>query len=267
MIRKAMYAGTWYPSSKKEIEKYIVQGKAVTRATAVFCPHAGWIYSGKVAGEVFSSVRPAGLYILIGPNHRGIGAPVGVFPEGAWETPLGPLEIEKSVAASIIEKSARRGGRPDAASHSQEHSLEVQLPFIKYFSPDARIVPISLSDYSAGTCAALGDAIAASVRESEFNGNTLLVASTDMSHYVEASYAKKIDALAIKKILELDPEGLMKTVAEHGITMCGSGPAAAILRAAKILGAKTSKLVRYATSGDTTGDNSEVVGYAGIIVD
>jgi MEMO1 family protein len=264
MIRKAAYAGTWYPDGRTDIEEYIVPGLKQSRALAVFCPHAGWIYSGKVAGEVFSSVSPAGLYVLIGPNHQGAGSPVGVFPEGSWETPLGPLEVESSVAAALIKKAGC--AHADTVSHSKEHSLEVQLPFIKYFSPGAKIAPISLSDYSLNTLKALGEAVAGAIAESEYKNNALIVASTDMSHYISAEQAKKLDMLAIKKVLELDPEGLMSTVSEHDISMCGSGPSAAALWAAKALGAKSSRLVRYTNSGAVTGDLTEVVAYAGIIV-
>ncbi|MFH1369166.1 MAG: AmmeMemoRadiSam system protein B [Elusimicrobiota bacterium] len=264
MIRKAVYSGTWYPSGKKEIEAFIIPDAKKQKSVAAFCPHAGWVYSGKVAGEVFSSIEPVKLYILIGPNHRGMGAPVGIWSEGAWMTPLGELEIEDKVAKAILKKS--NTARSDFLSHAQEHSLEVQLPFIKYFSPGAKIVPVSLADYSPATCRELGEAAAAAIKENGFTDDAVIVASTDMSHYVSAEQAKKSDNLAIRKILDIDPKGLLETVKQNDISMCGSGPAAAALWAAKILGAKSSKLIRYSTSGDVTGDSSEVVGYAGIIV-
>lgn len=264
MIRNTVYAGTWYPSTKKEIEEFIVKSAKKQKAKAVFCPHAGWAYSGKIAGEVFSSIEPAKLYIIIGPNHHGTGAPVGVWNSGAWHTPLGPLEIDEVTAESIIRLSGF--AREDTLSHAREHSIEVQLPFIKYFNRDAMIVPISLSDYSPKTCKRLGEAIAETVKERNLSDSTVLVASTDMSHYVSAAYAEKADSLAIDRILELDPAGLIKTVEEHKISMCGSGPAAAVLWGAKGLGASKAKLIRYTTSGEVSGDNNEVVGYAGIVV-
>lgn len=264
MLRKAVYAGTWYPSSKKEIEKFVVAGRKQAAAKAVMVPHAGWIYSGMVAGEVFSAIKPASLYVLIGPNHHGIGAPVGVFPEGSWETPLGQLEVDAKAASALIRKCSAASA--DVISHSQEHSLEVQAPFIKYFSPSASILPVSLADYGIDTLRSLGEAVAAVISESG-KKDALVVASSDMSHYISAAQAEKLDMLAIKNILALDPDALMKTVRARGITMCGSGPAAAALWAAKAMGASRAELVRYTNSGEVTGDSAEVVAYAGVVID
>jgi len=264
MIRHAFFAGTWYPSVKKEIEQYISPASKKVKAIAVVCPHAGWIYSGKTAGKVFSRVQPAGLNILIGPNHRGGGASVSVYPEGAWQTPLGELEIDKAAASEIVSRS--KFAKPDASAHDQEHSLEVQTPFIKFTNPDARIVPICMNDYSPSTCRDLGLAVAGAISSQKNRGSSLIVASSDMSHYVSASAAKIADGMAIEKILKLDPAGLLKVVEENNITMCGSGPVASALWAAKELGATGAELVAYSTSGDVTGDDSEVVGYAGLII-
>lgn len=265
MQRKALYAGSWYPTKKNEIRTYITAGAQQQKAIAAVCPHAGWIYSGKVAGEVLSQVIPAELYIMIGPNHRGIGSPVAVYPSGSWETPLGSLPVEESVAEAIVVNSAGFA-RPDVIAHAEEHSLEVQAPFIKYLSPQAKIVPISLADYRPEVCRNLGAAVAKAVRSGAYAQSTLLLASTDMSHYIPAEQAKEVDSLAIDKIEHLDPAGLLKTVFENDISMCGSGPTAVALYAARELGATAARLVRYATSGDVTGDQDEVVAYAGLIV-
>jgi MEMO1 family protein len=262
--RPAIYQGTWYPSDKDEIAGYMIPDAPKRKVIAAVCPHAGWVYSGKVAGEVYSRMEPAPLYILIGPNHRGAGAYVSVFPEGSWETPLGNLPVNAEVARDIVRHA--EGIQPEMLAHQEEHSLEVQLPFIKVISPRAEIVPISLLDYRPDICRELGDAIARAVEERGFREKAVLIASTDMSHYVPAEQARKMDSLAMDRILHMDPQGLLRVVADHDITMCGSGPTAAVLWAAKALGAKKAELVRYATSGDVTGDNEQVVSYAGFVV-
>jgi len=262
MIRPALYAGTWYPSIRKEIEKYVASAAKKLEVIAAVCPHAGWIYSGMTAGKVFSRIEPASLYVLIGPNHRSAGAPVSVYPEGSWQTPLGPLEVDEDIAASIIAGSSY--AEAGALAHEAEHSLEVQMPFIKLTSPSAKIVPISMYDYSLETCRDLGIAISKAV--SLRTGSTVIIASSDMSHYVPAETARQADTAAIEKILALDPGGLLSVVEQQGITMCGSGPVAAALWAAKDMGATGAELVGYTNSGEATGDDSEVVGYAGLII-
>lgn len=262
MIRQAIHAGSWYPGSKKDIEGFLDPGAKKIPAVGCVVPHAGWVYSGKTAGGVFSRMEPAKLYVLLGPNHTGMGVPVSVFPKGEWETPLGPLSVEENVARAIIENFPE--AEEDTIAHRQEHSLEVQLPFLKYFSPEAKIVPIALADYRPPVMRALGEAIAKAVKDAGVSA--VLVASSDMSHYISAAEAKKLDGLAIEKMLALDPEGLLETVSENDISMCGSGPAAAVMRAANLLGAKKASLVRYTNSGETTGDYDEVVGYAGILI-
>jgi len=264
MFRQALYSGTWYPSKKSEIEKYVDLTAKKQKALAAVCPHAGWAYSGRTAGMVFSKMEPAALYIILGPNHRGNGAPVSVYPEGSWDTPLGELEIDTNMVSSILSfsKSAKAG----SSAHVQEHSIEVQLPFIKLFSPSAQIVPIAMYDYSLETCLDLGQAIAKAVSGLPAKANITIVASTDMSHYIPAAEAKKADQTAISRILGLDPEGLISTVSKNDISMCGVGPVASALFAAISLGASGAELVNYSNSGDVTGDNSEVVGYAGLIV-
>ena len=264
MTRNDRFAGTWYPGTREEIEQFIDPSAVKRRIIAGVCPHAGWIYSGRVAGEVFSQMEPADTYVLIGPNHHGDGEAVSVYPEGAWRTPLGDLPVNAQLAREVI--AACRFARPDTEAHEQEHSLEVQLPFIKYFSPKASILPIALADYSPAVCKDLGQAIAASLQKLNLSSNAILIASTDMSHYLQRDVAHKLDHRAIEKVLALDPEGLLKTVAENDISMCGSGPTAAILWASQGLGAKNARLTRYATSGEVTGDIDQVVGYAGFII-
>lgn len=264
MIRKAICAGTWYPDNAKGINTFINASAKKEKIIAGICPHAGWLYSGKIAGEVFSKIEPAEVYVLIGPNHTGRGKPVSVFDKGIWETPIGELEIQEDLAKAIIDTS--KFAESDYTAHSGEHSLEVQMPFIKTINPGAKIVPIALSDYSVNTCRNLGESIAGAILELKIESKTVLIASTDMSHYVSAKTAKDLDSLAIEKILALEPEELLKTVKENNISMCGSGPTAAVIWAAKKLGAKKASLIKYSNSGYVTGDNKQVVGYAGIII-
>ena len=264
MIRPALYAGTWYPSEKVELEKYFDTSAKKQSAIAAVCPHAGWIYSGKTAGKVFSELKAEPLYVVIGPNHRGQGAPVSVYPEGSWQTPAGDLEVDRETAAAIAGFSDH--AKLDASAHALEHSLEVQMPFIKLSSPSAKIVPICMYDYSPETCRDLGLAVAKSALGKNVNKKLLIIASSDMSHYITASAAKEADEIALKKILNLDPEGLLSAVEKHGISMCGAGPVAAALWAAIELGASKGRLVDYTTSGDVTGDSLEVVSYAGLVI-
>jgi AmmeMemoRadiSam system protein B len=264
LVRQARYTGSWYPADRAEIREYLDPDARQRKVIAALCPHAGWIYSGKTSGEVFSRIEPKGLYILVGPNHHGVGSPISVYPEGAWETPLGRLNIDEDMASAILRHMDT--AEPDPLTHQEEHSLEVQMPFVKFTSPDAAIVPISLTDYRASTCRLLGSAIAEAVKELQRENDTVLIASSDMSHYVPADYARQVDSLAINEILRLDPDGLLQIVQEKDITMCGSGPAAAVIHAAKALGASKAELVRYTTSADVTGEDEQVVAYAGMII-
>lgn len=265
MIRHSMYAGSWYPSDKTELRTYLGKpSKTKTRTYGALCPHAGWIYSGTTAGQVYSELSPASLFICIGPNHRGTGAPVSVFPEGEWETPLGSLTVNEQITRGIIENCGY--AEPDTIAHREEHSLEVQMPFIKMFNPDAEIVAIALADYRVDTCRVLGETIGRVIRDKKLHDSTIILASSDMSHYIPAEEASRIDQLAIARIEALDPDGLLAVVSKNDISMCGSGPAAAMLWATKELGATKGRLIAYTNSGAITGDNEQVVAYAGMII-
>lgn len=262
MIRKAICAGSWYPAEKKDIEEYLDLKAPKTGALACVSPHAGWMYSGKVAGAVFSRLENYDTYIIIGPNHTGLGPQASVYPSGGWQMPLGEVGIDTDLAASILKMSEFL--EPDVLAHSREHSIEVQLPFIQYYNPDALIVPILLMTDRFEVCSDLGNAVYQSVKAS--GRKVLVVASSDMTHYENQRYASKQDHLAIGKILDLDAKGLMDIVLDRGISMCGVAPTASAIIAAKKAGAEKSELVKYATSGDVTGDFDAVVGYAGMIL-
>ncbi|OGD13184.1 MAG: AmmeMemoRadiSam system protein B [Candidatus Aminicenantes bacterium RBG_16_63_14] len=265
MKRKAFVAGRFYPGSCERLRETIAGLTASTavrkKAIAVVSPHAGYVYSGPVAGAVFSSTLLPSVFIILGPGHREIGSLFAIQVRGSWQTPLGESPIERDLAARILAGCALVEENDQA--HLWEHSLEVQLPFIQYFREDAAIVPICVSHEAGyGELETLGRALAEAVRD--YGKGTLLVASTDMSHYVSQKTAEKKDTLAIRKILDLDPAGLFETVTAERISMCGFQPTAAALVAALGLGASGAELVRYQTSGETTGDYAQVVGYAGI---
>ncbi len=267
MTRKAFVAGQFYPRHAGELRQALdlmTDPSAVkAKAVAVVSPHAGYVYSGAVAGAVFSSVVVPDTIIILGPGHRPIRPMFAVQSEGAWETPLGEVPIEAGLARALLD--ACRDCRSDAKAHEQEHSLEVQVPFLQHFNPKVSIVPVCISHLAAyAGLAALGKAVAEAVRG--FGRDVLIVASTDMSHYVSRAEAKEKDGLAIDRILALDPEGLFRTVVREDISMCGFQPVTAALAASRELGAVRAELVRYATSGDVTGDDAGVVGYAGLRV-
>jgi len=268
MNRQAAVAGYFYQGSYSalmdQVERFLVPRAKKIKALGIVSPHAGLVYSGSVAGAVYSSIELPGTFILIGPNHTGLGEPVSLMAKGEWETPLGTVRIDEGLAAAILSRS--RLVREDTLAHLKEHSLEVQLPFIQYLKKEFTIVPIQMMDTRLETCLALGNAVAEAVREQTKKTGVLIVASSDMSHYISAEAAKKKDHKAIQRILDLDAQGLYYTVRDEDITMCGYGPAVAMLTACKALGAKKAELIKYTNSGEVSGDYDQVVGYAGIVV-
>ncbi|MFH1715205.1 MAG: AmmeMemoRadiSam system protein B [Elusimicrobiota bacterium] len=265
-IRKPAQAGRFYPGRKDELQKllkeYTSYDKNKITAKGILCPHAGYMYSGKTAGMVYGRINIPDTVVVIGPNHTGLGEDISVYPAGGWETPIGNLEIneefinELTDSLNIIIK--------DKKAHEHEHSIEVQLPFIKYLNKNAKIVPICVMQYSASICKDIGEAIA--ITANNLGREILVVASSDMTHYETQSIAEKNDRLVLDKILKLDPREMLEVVNEQGISMCGAGPCAIMMYAAKKLGAKKAKLINYTTSGEVTGDKSAVVGYAGVAV-
>jgi AmmeMemoRadiSam system protein B len=259
----------FYPGEKSRLEEELrsfVKPLAEPRKVlAAISPHAGYRYSGGVAGAVFSEIQIPETVLLLGPNHRGAGAPVALPTSGTWETPLGSVSINEDLAQSIL-KVATSGVtiQDDHQAHAMEHSLEVQVPFLQFLRPDVKIVPVGLSRLSFAACQDVGHAVVKGIQG--FGEEVLIVASTDMTHYESQDSAKAKDQLAIERILELDSAGLYDTVARHRISMCGVIPTTITLDACKALGAASAELVQYATSGDVTGDYGQVVGYAGFIV-
>jgi hypothetical protein len=266
MKRKPAVAGQFYPSTpsalSEQVNRYIETNVAKERAIGIVSPHAGLIYSGAVAGAVYSRIEFPQTFILLGPNHTGFGKPISIMLSGEWQIPTGELKIDEGLARRIKDHSTII--EEDSLAHSMEHSLEVQLPFITYFSSQVKIVPISMMIESLELCKMVGETLAEVVKEVEYS--VTLVASSDMTHYEEDSVARSKDKKAIDKIIALDSEGLYKTVVKEGISMCGYIPTTTMLYAAKKLGARESVLVKYMTSGDVSGDYGHVVGYAGLIV-
>jgi MEMO1 family protein len=265
MTRKAAVAGSFYPRHPQELKdrlrRLLIADHSRERAVAIVSPHAGYEYSGAVAGAVFSAVELPSAFIILAPSHRPIRPMFAVMNAGEWETPLGEMSIDADLAESLA------GGSDliaiDPAAHDAEHSIEVQLPFIQIQRTAPTFVPVAVSHRARYEhLLDLGRAVAAAVRGA--GRPVLLVASTDMSHYISAEEARLKDFLAIQKILDLDPAGLFQTVREDDISMCGVQPTAAALIAAKELGATRAELVMYATSGDQTGEQDAVVGYAGL---
>jgi AmmeMemoRadiSam system protein B len=247
---------------RSQVEQYITKDTEKEKVIGAVSPHAGLIYSGHVAGALYSRIEFPETFILIGPNHTGLGSKISIMTSGQWDIPTGSFLIDEELAKKILSKSTLL--KDDLTAHIYEHSLEVQLPFISYFSDRVKILPITVMMASLEECRAIGEVIAESIKESYYN--VTIIASSDMSHYEPDNVARKLDNLAIKEILNLDPEGLYNIVRKERISMCGYQPATIMLYASKLLGAKEASLVKYATSGDVSGDYDSVVGYASIIV-
>jgi len=269
MIRNPAVAGQFYRGTKEELDKEIepLVGKASMKedAIGVVSPHAGYPYSGAVAGAVLSPISAKKTYVIIGPNHTGLGEPFGLSAAQSWRTPLGEAKIDKALAEAIKKNS--KYIKYDDLSHAHEHSIEVQLPFLQHLQgSDFKFVPIVISHGLLEAYRDIGKEIALAVKELKTEKDVAIIASSDMTHYESQKSAEKKDRVAIDAILALDEEKLVDSVSSLGITMCGYAPAAIMIVAAKLLGAKKARLVKYMTSGNATGDYTSVVGYAGIII-
>lgn len=266
MKRSPAVAGQFYHGTaarlREQVAQYIHVDAPKETVVGIMSPHAGLIYSGSVAGEVFSSIKMPQTFIMLGPNHTGLGSAISLMDTGEWEIPTGLFRIDSRLASRIALNSGRVSR--DTQAHLFEHSLEVQLPFMAYFSTELKIVPIALLSASYDDCLDLARAIAEAVRAVDYP--VVILASSDMSHYLPEKQARRMDTMAIEKILALDPEGLYETVRKERISMCGYLPATVMLAASKLLGADSARLIRYATSGEVSGDFDSVVGYAGIVV-
>lgn len=268
-IRPPAVAGMFYERSaerlRDQVARYLPADVDEPRwePLAVVAPHAGLMYSGGVAGEMYGRVRFPSRIIIVCPNHTGAGIDGAVYASGAWKTPLGEIAIDEELSRMLIDASSTL--EDDTAAHAREHSLEVQLPFLQQTSEqEIRIVPICLATSSYEETAAVGHAIAGVIgRTGERVG---LIASSDLNHYENQEITLSKDMRAIDRIVALDPRGLWDTVRRERISMCGIIPTTAVLQAALDLGATSAELIRHATSGDVNGDYSAVVGYASIVI-
>jgi hypothetical protein len=267
-VRHPAVAGRFYPRDPKdlreEVRSYLSQTPPQKRVHAFGCvaPHAGYMYSGHVAGAVFAALEIPELCLVMCPNHTGIGRPLAVVSEGAWETPFGDVPIDSGFAAALKQRCSLL--EEDSSAHRTEHAAEVELPFLQSIQPNLKFVPIALGTSQFEALEQLGNAIADVIAEQV--SRVLIVASSDMNHYESDAITRVKDQSAIEPMLRLDARALYDAVIQKRISMCGLGPAVAMLTATRKLGATCAELVKYATSGDVSGDHDLVVGYAGIIV-
>lgn len=267
MIREPVASGQFYPKNRQQllesIEKCVCGLKTKkSYALGVILPHAGYYYSGKVAITTAAAVLPKKRIVMLGPNHTGEGAQFGLWEKGAWITPLGTIPIDEELTAAIL-----RAGtyiRPDCRSHENEHSLEVELPILKYFFSEFKFAPLACKIASITAYREVADQITQAIKQ--FKNDILLVASTDLTHYEPEASARRKDRFVIDAVLNLDTETLLKYVQRENITMCGVAPVAIFLLCLKQLGATKAQVCLYQTSAEASGDNSAVVGYVGIIV-
>ena len=274
VIRDPAVAGTFYPARPEELRRQLrsfLEPAARTRpARLLMVPHAGYVYSGAIAGEGYRLVEVPPLVVVLAPNHYGVGAPLALPLSGTWRTPLGDVEIDEEAAAAIFERHP--GFSDDWRAHARDHALEVHLPFLQERAAEQgtsfRIVSISVGTHELSELLAAGRAIAEGLRAlgRDSAADSLLVVSSDMSHYIPAAAARTRDLPALERVVADDPEGLHAEVLGHGTSMCGVAPAVAALEAARLLGAGAGELVRYGHSGEVTGDDSEVVAYATVLL-
>jgi len=268
MIRRPAVAGAFYPAGEDSLRTELQALTGGCRAPdappprALLVPHAGYVYSGRIAARTYLSSGLPDRFVVLGPNHTGEGEPIAVQSEGAWRTPLGDAPIDAPLAAAILD--AAGPARVDPAAHRREHSIEVQIPFLQHLAPGCRFVPICVGTQRLEALLELGEALARAIAAAA--GPVTLVLSSDMTHYEPADAAERHDRPALEKILAIDPEGLLRVVREGGISMCGVAPAVAGLAAARRLGARRGTLVAYGHSGERTGDLSSVVAYAGVAI-
>jgi MEMO1 family protein len=267
MVRLPAVAGRFYPSDPAElsaqIREYLSPVNKLTPRNVKAClvPHAGLMYSGHVAGSVFASIQIPKKVLVLGVRHRPPGSPAAIVSNGVWRTPLGDAEIDHELAEKL--RVACPLLTEDPIAHSKEHSLEMQIPFLQILSPGFRFVPIALGtayfEALVNVGEAIGEVLAAEGQE------VLLVTSSDLNHYEDDATTRVKDRKAIEQLLSMDARGLYDVCRKEEISMCGLGPAVAMLTALQVLKSSKAELIRYATSADRAGDPSAVVGYAGMV--
>lgn len=266
MIRQPAVAGSFYPAERSQLSTQLDELLNVKSKTqpvkGMIVPHAGYVYSGRVAGEVFALADIPRQVILLGPNHHGVGEDIAISSADAWQTPLGTVPVAHRLCDKLT--AAIPTMKVDDLAHHHEHSLEVMVPFLQKHRPQVEIVPIVLGHLSLDECLELGRDIAQVV--TEWDEDVLLLASTDMNHFATADESQQLDFMAITAMTSFDHRALYQVVRDNGISMCGVLPTVVVMEAAHDLGAAECRLVDYAHSGQVNGDNGRVVGYAGLIL-
>lgn len=277
-VRPPAVAGSFYPADVEELNRALVQcfvGSPLGPRGAKFpcpfllggmVPHAGYVYSGPCAAHFYAALeRDIRRVILLGVNHRGMGAKAALSPAGCWETPLGKVTLDQEIGELLRGQVSFL--EADERPHLEEHSIEVQLPFLQSMLGEFTFLPISLSYLSEQECRELGQAIARIYEaENSAGRKTILIASSDLSHYLSPKETERLDRMALEHVLALDAPGLLKTVEEEDISMCGVLPTAVFLFAATTLGARQARLLKHCHSGDVV-PMREVVGYASVTVE
>jgi MEMO1 family protein len=267
MIRLPAVAGQFYPDNPQElialVEQYTLRNTNTEKVHARAClvPHAGYVYSGHVAGAVFSGLLLPKKIVILGVRHYPRGEALAIVSAGKWRTPLGDVPIDQELAGRV--SAACPALREDELAHRLEHSLEVVLPFLQVLDPEFTFVPVAVGTLGYPELVELGEGLARVLAESA--QEILVVTSSDMNHYEDDERTRWKDRQAIESIERVDAPGLYEVCRRHSISMCGLGPAVVVLTALEKLGVKNGELVRYATSGDVSGDRERVVGYAGMI--
>ncbi len=267
-IRKAAVAGHFYPEDPTQLKQELadffskVESKKKQNAFGMIAPHAGYIYSGQTASDVFSKIEIPSRVFILSPNHTGKGAPISMNTRGFWKTPLGDVKIDSDLADCFLKNFPL--AKDEAEAHQEEHSLEVLLPFLQYLKRSFSFVPLTLQHLDYEVCEVLGWALAKSIRQTE--EEVLIIASTDMNHYESQSITLQKDQVAIDAILQMDPETLYRQVHQQEVSMCGIIPTTIALVAAKTLGAQKAQLISHTTSGAVSGNYEQVVGYASFIL-
>lgn len=267
MIRASAVAGQFYSADpqqlKQQVETFLSGAETRHEAIGVILPHAGYVYSGSVAGRVLAETMIPRQVILCGPNHRGAGAPAAVSGASAWASPLGDVPVASELRDRLLDTIEPL--QVDDLAHQFEHSLEVMLPFLQLSRPGVEIVPLALGHLSLKQCLQLGCELGRALVD--WDQPVLLLASSDMHHFSSAEVTERLDAEAIERMTTFDIEGLYRTVQEQQISMCGVLPAVVVMTAARELGASRCRLVDYSHSGRVNGDYSSVVGYAGLSIE
>jgi AmmeMemoRadiSam system protein B len=270
-LRRPAVAGRFYPGNpgqaKVACESLFTGWPRLERAAlAVMCPHAGWIYSGRLAAQTLARVHVPRHVVMLCPNHTGLGPRVSIMPSGKWQLPTGDVLVDRALASAIADEAHEiAGARADKDAHVYEHAIEVLLPLVLHLQPELTICPIVVGNLAPDECDALGRAIARAVDKTTGCRDTLLIASSDMNHFLDEDETQRRDQLALQAVLAGDAHRLLRVVDEKDITMCGARPTAVALAYAKAHGGAIPELVGHTTSAQVSGDYDRVVGYAGVV--